>query len=54
MAARSAGLEGMVVPSRFTPTVQNLVVFPDTLQVGSSIEVVDPEGGFSVRLEKQS
>ena len=39
---RSAGAEGIVVPSA-TLTGRNLVLFPDRLQPGSSIRLVDAE-----------
>ena len=41
-AAKTAGLEGLLVPSAKHPTGKNLVVFPDNLKNKSSISVMDP------------
>jgi RES domain-containing protein len=54
IAARETGLEGLVVPSRFSQNIHNLVVFVDNLEPTSSIEVVNPAGGLTARLEKRT
>jgi RES domain-containing protein len=51
-AALNVGLEGLIVPSRLRGEARNLVVFPSNLQVESSIEVFDTEGGISATLRK--
>jgi RES domain-containing protein len=38
--ARTAGVEGLLVPSAASRGCQNLVYFPDVLQVGSTAEIV--------------
>lgn len=53
IVARATGLEGLVVPSRFSQSIHNLVVFVDNLEPTSSIEVVNPAGGLTARLEKR-
>ena len=42
--AYSAGFEGLLVPSaRHRPQGVNLVIFPDNLRVGSSIDILGKE-----------
>lgn len=46
-AARSVGIEGLIVPSEKNRGATNAVVFPDILRVGSEVSIYGADGSFT-------